>query len=163
LEPMRIVSAAEVHASLEFPALTDALAAMFKAGCEVPLRHHHAVAVPGAPDATLLLMPAWQPGAALGIKIVSVFPGNAAKHPPAVMGPYLLLDAATGAFKALIDGTALTLRRTAAASALASRFLSRADAAHLLVVGTGALAPHLAAAHCKVRPIRRVSIWGRNA
>lgn len=159
---MRVVSAAEVHGSLDFPALIDALAAMFKAGCEVPLRHHHAVAVPGAPDATLLLMPAWQPGAALGIKIVSVFPGNAAKSLPAVMGQYLLLDAATGAPKALIDGTALTLRRTAAASALASRFLSRTDAAHLLMVGTGALAPHLIAAHCTVRPIRRVTIWGRN-
>ena len=160
---MRIVSADEVHASLAFPALIDALAAMFKAGAQVPLRHHHGIAVPGAPEATLLLMPAWQPGEALGIKIVSVFPGNAAKNLPAVMGQYLLLDAATGASKALIDGTALTLRRTAAASALASRFLSRAEAAHLLMVGTGALAPHLIAAHCAVRPIRRVSIWGRNA
>jgi ornithine cyclodeaminase len=159
---MRIVSAAEVHTSLEFPALIEALAAMFRAGCEVPLRHHHGIAVPGGPDATLLLMPAWQPGAALGIKIVSVFPGNAAKSLPAVMGQYLLLDAATGAPKALIDGTALTLRRTAAASALAARFLSRADAAHLLMIGTGALAPHLVAAHCAVRPIRRVTVWGRN-
>jgi ornithine cyclodeaminase len=159
---MRIVGADEVHASLDFPALIDALAAMFEAGCEVPLRHHHGIAVPGAPEATLLLMPAWQPGAALGIKIVSVFPGNAARSLPAVMGQYLLLDAATGAPKALIDGTALTLRRTAAASALASRFLSRPESAHLLMAGTGALAPHLIAAHCAVRPIRRVTIWGRN-
>jgi alanine dehydrogenase len=160
---MRVVSAAEVHGTLDFPALIEALAAMFKAGAEVPLRHHHAVEVPGGPAATLLLMPAWQPGAALGIKIVSVFPGNAAKSLPAVMGQYLLLDAVTGAPKALIDGTALTLRRTAAASALASRFLSRADASHLLMVGTGALAPHLVAAHCTMRPIERVTIWGRNA
>jgi ornithine cyclodeaminase len=159
---MRVVTAAEVHQSLDFPALIDALAAMFKAGCEVPLRHHHGIAVPGAPEATLLLMPAWQPGAALGIKVVSVFPGNAAKSLPAVMGQYLLLDATTGAPRALIDGTALTLRRTAAASALASRFLSRTDAAHLLMIGTGALAPHLIAAHCTVRPIKRVTIWGRN-
>jgi len=159
---MRVVAAAEVHQSLDFPALIDALAAMFKAGCEVPLRHHHGIAVPGAPAATLLLMPAWQPGAALGIKIVSVFPGNAARSLPAVMGQYLLLDATTGAPKALIDGTALTLRRTAAASALAARFLSRADAARLLMVGTGALAPHLIAAHCTVRPIKRVTVWGRN-
>lgn len=159
---MRIVTADEVHANLDFPALIGALAEMFAAGCEVPLRHHHAVAVPGAPEATLLLMPAWQPGAALGIKIVSVFPGNAARSLPAVMGQYLLLDAANGAPRALIDGTALTVRRTAAASALASRFLSRPESAHLLMVGTGALAPHLARAHCKVRPIRRVTIWGRN-
>jgi len=160
---MRVVSAAEVHGALDFPALIEALAATFKAGAEVPLRRHHEIAVPGAPPATLLLMPAWQPGHALGIKIVTVFPGNAAKSLPAVMGQYVLLDATSGAPKAMIDGTALTLRRTAAASALASRFLSRADAAHLLMVGTGALAPHLIAAHCTVRPIRRVSIWGRNA
>ena len=160
---MRTVSADEVHGALDFPALIDALAAMFKAGCEVPLRHHHAIEVPGAPAATLLLMPAWQPGRALGIKTVTVFPGNAARSLPAVMGQYLLLDATTGAPKALIDGTALTLRRTAAASALASRFLSRHDAGTLLMVGTGALAPHLVRAHCAVRPIKRVAIWGRNS
>jgi alanine dehydrogenase len=159
---MRTISADEVHAALDFPALIDALAAMFAGGCEVPLRHHHSVSVPGAPDATLLLMPAWQPGHALGVKLVTVFPGNAAKGLPAVMGQYLLLDATTGAPLALIDGTALTLRRTAAASALASRFLSRRDAAHLLMVGTGALAPHLVHAHCAVRPIARATVWGRN-
>lgn len=159
---MRVVSAEEVHRHLDFRALIDALAAMFEAGCEVPPRHHHGIAVPGAPAATLLLMPAWQPGRALGIKVVSVFPGNAASSLPAVMGQYLLLDATTGAPRALIDGTALTLRRTAAASALAARFLARKDAAHLLMVGTGALAPHLVAAHCAARPIRRVTVWGRN-
>ena len=159
---MRIVTAAEVHQNLDVAGLADAIAALFKAGCEVPLRHHHSVAVPEAASGTLLLMPAWQPGAALGIKVVTVFPGNDARGLPAVMGQYLLLDAATGAPRALIDGTALTLRRTAAASALASRFLSRPEAESLLMVGTGALAPHLAAAHCAVRPIRRVSIWGRS-
>jgi len=159
---MRVVSAEEVHKTLDFPSLIVALAAAFEGGAEVPLRHHHNVSVPGAPDATLLLMPAWQSGGALGIKVVTVFPGNAAKRLPAVMGQYLLLDATTGAPKAMIDGTALTLRRTASASALASRFLSREDSAHLVMVGTGALAPHLVAAHCTVRPIKRVTIWGRN-
>jgi ornithine cyclodeaminase len=160
---MRVVSAEEVHATLDFPALVDALAAMFRLGAKAPLRHHHTVEVPGAPNATLLLMPAWQPGRAFGIKTVTVFPGNAARSLPAVMGQYLLLDAMTGAPRALIDGTALTLRRTAAASALASRFLSRRDAASLLMVGTGALAPHLVRAHCAVRAIKQVAIWGRNA
>jgi len=159
---MRVVSADEVHTTLDFPSLIEALAAAFKSGAEVPLRHHHTIAVPGAPDATLLLMPAWQSGAALGIKVVTVFPGNAAKSLPAVMGQYLLLDANTGAPNAMIDGTALTLRRTASASALASRFLARQNSAHLVMVGTGALAPHLIAAHCTVRPIRRVTVWGRN-
>lgn len=160
---MRVVTADEVHTTLDFPALIEALAAIFRAGAKAPLRHHHTIEVPGSPNATLLLMPAWQAGRALGIKAVTVFPGNAARSLPAVMGQYLLLDAMTGAPRALIDGTSLTLRRTAAASALASRFLSRRDAASLLMVGTGALAPHLVRAHCAVRPIGQVAVWGRNA
>jgi ornithine cyclodeaminase len=63
---------------------------------------------------------------------------------------------------ALLDGTALTLRRTAAASALAADFLARRDSAVHLMVGTGALAPHLVAAHAAVRPILQTLIWGRD-
>ena len=62
---------------------------------------------------------------------------------------------------ALLDGTMLTKRRTACASGLASRYLSRIDSARLLMIGTGALAPHLIRVHSKVRPIREVAIWGR--
>jgi ornithine cyclodeaminase len=76
---------------------------------------------------------------------------------------YVLLDGATGHPRAIIEGEALTLRRTAATSALASRLLSRADARTLLVVGTGALAPWMAEAHCAVRPIESVLVWGRRA
>jgi ornithine cyclodeaminase/alanine dehydrogenase-like protein (mu-crystallin family) len=62
---------------------------------------------------------------------------------------------------ALLDGTVVTHMRTGAVSALASRYLSRKDSAHLLIIGTGALAPTMAAAHCVVRPISRISVWGR--
>jgi ornithine cyclodeaminase len=67
----------------------------------------------------------------------------------------------SGAPVAVLDGTIVTRLRTAAASALASTFLSRADSTHLVIIGTGALAPHMAAAHAAVRPIRRISICGR--
>jgi ornithine cyclodeaminase len=137
---------------------------MFQGGCEVPARHHHRVAAAtaeGTPG-TLLVMPAWQAGGALGIKIVTVFPDNTRRSLPAVHGSYLLLDAATGLPLALLDGTALTLRRTAAASALAAEYLSRPDSAVHLMVGTGALAPYLVAAHAAVRPIRQTRIWGRD-
>jgi ornithine cyclodeaminase/alanine dehydrogenase-like protein (mu-crystallin family) len=56
----------------------------------------------------------------------------------------------------------LTVWRTAAASALAARFLARADASRMLMVGAGALAPYLIRAHASVRPIREVMIWNRN-
>jgi len=109
----------------------------------------------------LLLMPAWRKGAHLGIKIVTVFPDNGARHLPAVIGQYILLSAETGQPVALLDGTVLTRRRTAAASALAARILARPDSSRLLMMGTGALAPHLIGAHAAVRPIREVAVWGR--
>jgi ornithine cyclodeaminase len=107
-------------------------------------------------------MPAWDP-IAVGIKIVTVFPDNALRGLPAVIASYLMLDAANGEPRALIDGSELTLRRTAAASALASRYLSAPDAARLTMVGTGKLAPHLIASHALVRPLTEVRIWGRHA
>jgi ornithine cyclodeaminase len=62
---------------------------------------------------------------------------------------------------AVLDGTELTVRRTAAASALASSYLSREDSSRLLMVGTGNLAPHLVMAHAAARPISEVIVWGR--
>ena len=160
---MQTLHAAEVERRLDFPALIERLRDMFRAGCELPTRHHHPVQVPDAPEAILLLMPAWQVGKHIGVKTVTVFPGNGAKGLPAVMGIYTLLDGTTGEPLALIDGRMLTLRRTAAASALAASYLAREDASHHLMIGTGALAPHLIQAHASVRPIRRFSVWGRNA
>ncbi|HEV2334148.1 MAG TPA: ornithine cyclodeaminase family protein [Stellaceae bacterium] len=160
---MQFIGGDEIHRLLDFPSLIEALRVMFRDGCEVPERHHHKVAASagGAPG-TLLVMPAWQEGGVLGIKIVTVFPDNPRRSLPAVYGTYLLLDAATGEPRALLDGTALTLRRTAAASALAAQYLARPESTVHLMVGTGALAPYLVAAHATVRPIREVRVWGRD-
>jgi len=106
-------------------------------------------------------MPAWQSGKSIGIKIATVFPDNAKLNSPAVFASYLLLSAESGVPVAVLDGTEITVRRTAAASALASSYLSRDDASSLLMVGTGNLAPHLVVAHATARPITRVVIWGR--
>ena len=163
-ETMRVIGASEVHAALDWEQLIEALRQMFRNGCTVPVRHHHTIPVGGGePDATLLLMPAWQTGKHIGVKLATVFPSNGEKSLPAVMGTYLLLDGKTGSPIAMIDGPALTLRRTAAASALAASYLARPDAERLLLVGTGALIPHLLAAHAAVRPIHNVLVWGRDA
>lgn len=159
---MRIISAAEVEAALDFPSLVDRLRQAFRRDIEVPVRHHHTVPTYGERDATLLLMPAWQTGRHIGVKLATVFPDNAEQSLPAVMGVYLLVDGKTGSPVALIDGPMLTAKRTAAASALAASYLSRQDSERLLMVGTGTLAPHLIMAHASVRPICNVLIWGRS-
>jgi len=155
---LRFYAADEVHAALDYARLADALAGAFGAGAEVPVRHVHRL---GAAD-SLLLMPAWS-SAALGVKLVTVMPGNSARGVGTVQAIYILLDRASGEPLALLDGEALTLRRTAAASALAARYLARADAENLLIVGAGRLAPYLACAHCALRPsLRRVTLWARD-
>ncbi len=159
---MRILSAAEIEGALDWDSLVERLRQAFRRGAEVPVRHHHDVGSGGGPEGTLLLMPAWQAGRHIGVKVVTVFPGNAERSLPAVMGAYLLLDGRSGAPQALIDGPMLTLKRTAAASALASGYLSKPDCERLLMVGTGALAPHLITAHASVRPICNVLVWGRS-
>jgi alanine dehydrogenase len=161
---LRVLSAADVSAALTYPALVEALRDAFRAEITAPLRHHHTVPQPGR-DATLLLMPAWTAGGAtdrfLGCKIVTVFPDNAAARHPSLHGSYLLMSGATGEPLAVMDAPALTAWRTAAASALAATYLARPDAAHLVMIGAGALAPHLIRAHAAVRPIRRVTLWNR--
>jgi ornithine cyclodeaminase len=113
----------------------------------------------------LLLMPAWDKGGDggfLGVKIVTVYPGNAKRGLPSIAGTYLLMRGDTGEPLAVIDGQALTLWRTAAASALASSFLARQDSHRMVMVGAGALAPYLIEAHACVRPIDEVLVWNHN-
>jgi alanine dehydrogenase len=138
--------AESLRRALDRTSLIEALAAMFRAGCEAPLRHHHGVAVPGGADATLLLMPAWLPGRYIGTKVVNVFPENGRLGLPAVTSVYLLFSGTTGALLATFDGAELTTRRTVAASSLAVRYLAREDASRLLIVGTGDLAQAVAEA-----------------
>ena len=155
------LDAESVADALPYSQLIAALDAAFRAGATVPDRTHLEIAGPGNSDGTLLLMPCWQTGGNLGVKIATVFPGNTASGLSAVYASYFLMDANTGEPIAILDGTELTLRRTAAASALASTYLSRSESNTLLMVGTGNLAPHLVAAHASARPIVKVLIWGR--
>ncbi|MBA3984245.1 MAG: ornithine cyclodeaminase family protein [Acidimicrobiia bacterium] len=117
---------------------------------------------PDGSHESFLALPAWQPDEAIGIKLVTVFPRNRAAGRPSVQALYVLFDGMTGEPTALVDGTELTYRKTAADSALGARFLARDDASTLLIVGAGGLAPHLVAAHRAVRPsIERVLVWNR--
>jgi len=85
-----------VARALPYAALVDALAEAFAGGFEMPERVLHSVPGPGGRDGTLLLMPAWQAGRSLGVKIATVFPDNARRGIASVNASYLLLAADTG-------------------------------------------------------------------
>ncbi|SFU93644.1 ornithine cyclodeaminase [Methylobacterium sp. 174MFSha1.1] len=156
---MRLIGEAEIDAALTPLRMVDALGAAFRAGATAPTRHHHPIET--APDgASLLLMPAWTADY-VGVKILTLFPGNPARGLDTIQGGVLLCDGRDGRPLALLDGARLTLWRTAAASALAARHLARADASRMVMVGSGALAPALVRAHAAVRPIRDVAVWNR--
>jgi alanine dehydrogenase len=159
---VRVIGADDIGRLLTYPALIDALAQAFREDIVVPVRHHHTILRPGS-DATLLLMPAWTATGQnfIGCKLVTVFPNNAKAGRPSLYGTYLLASGETGEPLAVMDGRVLTAWRTAAASALAARHLARTDASRLVMIGAGALAPHLVRAHACVRPIETVTLWNR--
>ena len=156
---MRFVSAEDIDKFVSPRDLVEALRDGFAHGCEAPLRSHFNMERSNEDDATFLIMPAWQKDGAAGVKVAAVVPGNSARNLPAVSGTYILLDAVTGQPSAVIDGTKLTTRRTAAASALAADYLARKDTTDMVMVGSGAMAPQLIGAHASVRPIKNVTIW----
>jgi ornithine cyclodeaminase len=158
---VRHFDAAAIRARLPWPRMLAALDATLQADVAAPLRTNHPIEVPGMPAASLLLMPAWRVGHRIGVKLVTVFPGNRARNQRAVAAVYALFDARDGSVLALFDGEELTARRTAAASAYAAARLARTGARHLVMVGAGRIAGELIAAHCFVRPIDRVSLWSR--
>jgi ornithine cyclodeaminase len=162
---MDFIDAERVHELLDYPGLIEALAVAHRE--EAPLVDRSLLQ---APDGTLhagesfLVLPAWAPGRAMGVKMATVVPRNAERDDalPTIHAAYQLFDGERGVPTAVIDGTALTLRKTAADSGLGCRLLARPDVECLLMVGAGAMAPHLVAAHRAARPsLARVMVWNR--
>lgn len=114
------------------------------------------------PPGDTLIMPAAVPAAAaLGAKIVTVFPENPAQGRPLIHAVVLLIDPATGEPLALLEGRALTALRTGAVSGVATRYLSRPAARSLTCFGAGVQAKRQIEAVCTVRAIERVVICSR--
>lgn len=153
---MKIFSAADVARLTPYDGLVAALREGFAGRVTVPLRHHHQT----SHASTLLLMPAWTEKW-LGLKTLTLNSDNPGRGLPTVIASYLLIDNETGEPAAIMDGTELTGRRTACASALAASHLAREDASSLLLIGAGSLAPHFARAMAAVRPIRKIRIHNR--
>ncbi|MEX3070695.1 ornithine cyclodeaminase family protein [Vibrio alginolyticus] len=158
---MKFISADQVASHLPWDALINKLDETFRKGVHAPSRHHHTIERPDG-EATMLLMPAWEQNGYIGMKMLNVFPQNSDVGLPAISGLYMLSEGKHGQTIACIAGNELTRRRTAAASALAAKYLAKESAETLLIVGTGQVAPMLIEAHAAVRPIKRVLVWGRN-
>jgi len=161
---MLFIDGEQVHAALDYSSLVDSLQRQHREDVEAVEDILLEQPAPSGALTHFLARAAWQRGRAFGIKLATVFPDNEAAGTglPNIQGAYVLFDGTNGRPEACIDGTALTLWKTAADSALGARFLARRQARTMLMVGAGALAPHLIAAHTTVRPsIRRVEIWNR--
>ncbi len=153
----------EIEEALSYPDLINKLESAFQKDYEVPERlHYNYESGSGVDTSTLLLMPAWKSGAFVGLKIISVSPYNTNKQLATIQGIYVLMNASDGQIVAQFDAKSLTNLRTAASSALASKFLSKKHSKSMLMIGTGALAPELIKAHRSVRPIEKVWLWGRS-
>jgi ornithine cyclodeaminase/alanine dehydrogenase-like protein (mu-crystallin family) len=159
LGELPILDGDDVARLLPYGDLVDALAEAHRGE---PALGRRVVFGPDGSNDAFLGLPAWQPGESIGVKLVTIFPANPASGRPSVQAVYVLFDGANGDPLAIMDGTELTYRKTAGDSALGARFLARKDAATLLMVGAGGLAPHLIAAHRAVRPsLARVLVWNR--
>jgi len=160
-----MIDADQVHALLDYPPLVEALRVGHLEDIDASEEMLIEQPGPGAgPAATFFALPAWRFGETIGIKIVTLFPENeyTGTGLPSVQAVYVAFDGRDGRPVACVDGTALTLRKTAADSALGTRLLAREDTTRMLMVGAGALGPHLIMAHTAVRPsIREVMVWNR--
>ncbi|MCE2525402.1 MAG: ornithine cyclodeaminase family protein [Acidimicrobiia bacterium] len=160
---MEVFDAEAIRRATPWPELMDAIAAaLADPAAAAPDRHVHPLPLPGGAEGSLLVMPAWRSDDVIGVKAVTYFPTNAAGATPTVNAGYLLFDGRSGRLSAALDGDELTVRRTAAVSALAAGYLARRDVRRLLVVGTGQLAPALARAHAHGRELAAIEVWGRS-
>src|SRR5437879_3052500 len=138
-------------------AVAASLASLARGDAVLPLR-----ALTWTPDrsAAVAAMPAWlgEPRA-FGMKALSYFPANEGTPRDTHQGAVLLFDPDHGDLVAVVDATTITAIRTAAASAVATRALARADAAELALLGAGVQARTPLAALRAVRPDQRVRVW----
>ena len=156
---MQFITKEDVERLAPYGPLVEALAKGLREPIESPPRSHFN---PNHDASTVLIMPAWKPHQVMGTKIVSIWPENNARGQSAVSAIYVVTSCKDGTPLAVIDGTELTLRRTAAAAALAARLLARPMSTRLLVVGSGALSAHMAMAHHSVFSLSESTIWGRH-
>jgi alanine dehydrogenase len=142
------------------PLMAETLSALARGQALMPLRQ--VVSLPDAIGA-LASMPAHLSAPpALGIKVITVFPGNHGTEFDSHQGAVLLFETGHGRLLAVLDASSITAIRTAAVSAAATRALARPDASRLALVGAGVQAVTHLEAMALVRPLRQVRVWSRD-
>jgi alanine dehydrogenase len=159
---MLVLSHADVESLLEPDALREAVGRAMRdvSAGEVSMPARIAASVPSG--GLLAAMPAYAASGGLAAKLVTLFPENAGTALPTHQAVVIVFGVDTGEPLALLDGTSITTRRTAAGSALSAELLARPDAHTMAVLGTGVQAVAHAEAMVRVRPIRRIRVAGRD-
>lgn len=153
-----VIDAEELRRALPMADAVDALEAAFRGSLpDAPLRSQVETTA-----GTLLLMPATG-DAGVGVKLVTLSPGNDERGFPFIHAVYVLFDGKTQAPRAVLEGAALTALRTGAVSGLATRYLARPDAATLAVFGAGVQARSHVEAMRAVRAVERVRVVSRSS
>ena len=157
----RLLTEQQVHSLLPMSDLIAAMeSALAKFSAREVLQPIRSVLTVGPTRAYFGLMPAYVPApASLGAKLVTVFGDNHKKNLPSHLATILLLDPETGALLAMMDGRYITEARTAAVSAVSTRFLGRPDASTLAIIGSGVQARSHLEAYQHVRQLKEVRIW----
>ena len=163
---MKIIDDRNVARRLGYRTLIEALRSGFarrsaQSGQGSQTVHARRETGPDADSQILLIKAAWDRDVTV-VKALTLNDGNRRSTVPFVQGIVAIFDKPTGAPLGVVDAKEITCRRTAAASALAADYLAVPDAEVLTLIGTGALAPHMALAHAAARPIRRVNVFGRS-
>jgi ornithine cyclodeaminase len=163
--PILIFNHAEINELLPMKdciaVMREALTALAQGEVFQPLR---TIVRPPKLDGLIVIMPSIISGerTAIGLKAISVFPGNAAKGKDIHQGVVLLLSPETGELMAMMNASAITAIRTAAVSAVATDLLANKGACELAIVGAGVQARSHLKAMAEVRPIKRCRIAARN-
>jgi ornithine cyclodeaminase len=174
----RLLNEQQVHSLLPMNDLITAMeSALARFSAREVLQPVRTVLTVGPTKAYFGLMPAYIPqpaqgtrdanaaswGGSMGAKLVTVFGDNHKKNLPSHLATILLLDPDTGMLQAIIDGRYITEARTAAVSAVSTRFLANAEASTLAIIGSGVQARSHLEAYLQVRQLKQVRIWSPRA
>jgi ornithine cyclodeaminase len=161
---VRFIPGADLRRILTYPAcigvVRKAMIETSRRNVSLPLRH--GMPLPGGRGLFGMMYGYLGQPESFGIKLVSLFPGNAQAGFSSHMGLVVLYEAKHGKPAAIMDGSVVTAIRTAAASAVATDALARRDAKTLAILGTGEQAESHLRAIPVVRGITKARVWGRN-